>query len=311
MRLAWVTAGAGLVGVVVACSSSSKGAGGGAMTESEYASQFCDLIEPCCAQAGLSTSGTLCIAFASASAGAGTFDAASAETCISGLQAESGTAALCMNLGSDIPACSQVFTTAGGTTPPGGTCTEDTDCAKASGGSATCFDQLTLVDGGSVQSETCIQTTPGAAGEGPCIGTLLSSGASYDWGGTGAPPTMAYTCANASNLTCDVSTQKCVAIGDTGAMCSADPDCVDSDYCDFDTTPSVCAARFADGASCASDASACLVTSYCDSSSTTCKPLLPAGTACSGSQQCSSGECVNGSCGAANGLGLQLLCGTN
>ncbi|MGD0529258.1 MAG: hypothetical protein ABSE49_29230 [Polyangiaceae bacterium] len=311
MRLGFLAAVVGpLVGV--ACSSSSGGSGQGpAANGGDFATDFCNLIEPCCAQAGLSTSGTLCLAFAGEAAASGSYDATAGQACIAGMQAESGTPALCMNLGNDIPACSQVYATKGGSTPPGGTCMQDSDCAIASGGGATCFDDFTFDDGGSTQTETCIQTMVGSAGDGPCIGTVEGAVTTYSWGGTGAPPTTAYTCDNASDLTCDATTQKCLALGDTGATCTSDSDCVTTDYCNFDTATAACAPRFADGAACGEDSTGCVTTDYCDTTSATCKPLLAAGTACSTSQQCASTECVNGSCGAANNLGLQLLCGTN
>lgn len=310
MKLGFVAAGVGLL-MGVACRSGSGNGQGPASNGGDFATDFCNLIEPCCAQAGLSTSGSLCLAFADEAAGTGNYDAAAGQACISGMQAESGTPALCMNLGNDIPACSQVYSSKGGSTPPGGACTDDSDCAKPSGGSATCFDTFSFTDGGTSQTQTCLQTMVGSAGDGPCVGTVIGSETEYSWGGTGAAPSVGYTCDNASGLTCDAATQKCAALATTGQACASDSDCVPADFCNFDAAMSVCAARFADGASCASDATGCVTTDYCDSTSVTCKPLLASGTACSTSQQCSSMECVNGACGTTNNLGLQLLCGTN
>jgi hypothetical protein len=138
-----------------------------------------------------------------------------------------------------------------------------------------------------------------------------ATGTDYSWSGTGAPPASGYTCAVASGLTCDQATQKCIVLAATGQPCESDSDCVTADYCAFGSSTEQCAVRVADGASCAADPDACLTTSYCDTSSMTCTPLLPAGTACSTSEQCASLSCVNDVCGASNNLGLQLLCGTN
>ncbi|HEY3822148.1 MAG TPA: Dickkopf N-terminal cysteine-rich domain-containing protein [Polyangiaceae bacterium] len=309
-KLAFATACLGLL-VGVACSSGSGGGGGGAASNgSAFAQDFCNLIEPCCAQAGLGTTGTLCLAFADEAAESGTYDPAAGEACIAGMQAESGTPALCTYLGNDVPACSQAFRANGGSAPPGAACMQDSDCASAPGGGATCFTDFAFGDGGSNETQTCVQTMVGQAGQGPCIGIVEPSGTEYEWSGTGSPPSSGYTCATASGLTCDQTTQKCLALATTGAACSSDQDCVAADYCSFGGQGSACAVRFADGASCSADAEGCLATSYCDSSTMTCKPLLATGSSCTASQQCSSTQCVNDVCSGSNNLGLQLFCGT-
>jgi hypothetical protein len=308
MRLAFAT---GCLGVVLGFACSSGSGGNGAATSSgAFAVDYCNLIEPCCAQAGLSTTGTLCQAFAQAAAAQENYDAANGQACISGMQAESGSATFCTTLGNDIPACSAAFTSTSGSALGGAPCMQDSDCAKPSGGGATCFDNFSFGDGGTTQTQTCIQTMVGQAGDGPCVGTVQASGTEYTWSGTGTPPASGYTCAIASNLTCDQTTQKCVTLANVGQACQSDSDCVPSAYCPFGMSPIVCAARVADGASCASAPTGCLTTSYCDSTTTTCNPLLASGSPCTGSQQCSSLQCVNDVCGAGNDLGLQLLCGS-
>jgi hypothetical protein len=310
LRIAFAAACLGLV-VGVACSSGSgNGAGGPASNGGAFAQDFCNLIEPCCAQAGLGTTGTLCVAFADSAAGQDNYDPTAGQACISGMQAESGTAALCANLGNDIPACSQAFTSKGGSAPGGAPCMQDSDCAPAPGGGATCFDNFAFVDGGTTQTETCIQTMVGTAGDGPCIGIVEATGTEYTWSGTGSPPASGYTCAIASSLTCDQMTQKCAALATDGQPCNSDSDCVTSDYCAFASATDQCTPRVPDGASCSANLTGCSTASYCDPSTTTCKPLLATGSACTSSQQCSSGSCVNDVCGAGDNLGLQLLCGT-
>ncbi|HEX3345196.1 MAG TPA: Dickkopf N-terminal cysteine-rich domain-containing protein, partial [Polyangiaceae bacterium] len=192
----------------------------------------------------------------------------------------------------------------------GGACTQDSDCAKPPGGSATCFDDFSFADGGSTQTQTCIQTTPGMAGDGPCVGDVLTSGTEYVWSGSGPPPASGVTCALADSLTCDQPTQKCKTLGATGQPCNGDSDCVPADYCAFASSAEQCTVRIADGAPCSADLTGCLSTSYCDTSTTTCKPLLTTGSSCTSSEQCASTDCVNDVCSASNNLGLELLCGS-
>ena len=60
------------------------------------------------------------------------------------------------------------------------------------------------VDGGSAQTQTCIQvqTLPGKAGDGPCVGSVLANGTTYSWSGPAALPAQGYLCAVADGITC-------------------------------------------------------------------------------------------------------------
>jgi hypothetical protein len=311
MKRTFATACLGLI-LGVACNSSSGGGGGGAATSSSaFVQDYCSLVQPCCAAAGLSTAGTQCQALAGAAGATESYNAANGQACITGMQAESGSATFCTTLGNDIPACNTAFTATSGSKPGGAACTEDSDCAQAPGGGATCFDDFAFDDGGTTQTETCIQTMVGQAGDGPCVGTVEASATQYTWSGSGAPPASGYTCDTASGLTCDGNTQKCVALAPVGQACQSDSDCVAGAYCGFGSSGSQCATRLADGASCVDSPTGCITTSYCDSTSSTCKPLLATGAPCSTSRQCSSQQCVNDVCSGGDSLGLQLLCGTN
>jgi hypothetical protein len=311
MRTAFATACLGLV-TAVACSSGSSGSGPvPASTVSAFGQDYCGLLEPCCAQAGLSTTGMVCEAFVQLAAGQGTYDAAAGQACISGMQAESGSSSFCTSPGNDVPACSQVFNSSNGTEPPGAPCQSDTDCAKAAGGGAHCYSQFSFGDAGSTQTQTCVQTLPGQAGDGPCIGTQDGSITSYSWSGTGAPPSPSYLCDVAGGTTCDATTSKCTPLAAVGQPCTSDSSCVAAAYCAFGATAGQCTARLADGASCAANPAGCATTSTCDAATSTCKALLADGSPCSGGNQCASHTCVNQACGSSAGLDLQLLCGTN
>ena len=306
MRLGFA---AGTVGVLVVVACSSGGAGAG--SASGFGQSYCGMIEPCCAAAGLGTTGVLCNAFAQSAASKGSYDPANGQACLDGMKAEQGSSTFCTTLGNDVPACAHVFSAAGGSVAPGGACSQDGDCATGSGGKATCFETSTFGDGGTTTTKTCVQLTAGKAGDGPCIGTIEPSFTVYSWNGQGPPPAQAFTCALADGVTCSDSTQTCAALANVGDPCSGSTDCVSTAYCAFGsgTSGSTCAARLADGASCASASSGCQTTSYCDSSSQTCKPYLAPGAACTADAQCQYG-CVNQAC--ANGtsnFGLALLCG--
>lgn len=291
--------------LVLACSG---GGGGAAATGGSFGQQYCSLLQPCCSAAGLPSPGVLCTAFAQKAAQTGTYDPAAGQACLSAMQQESSSGSLCTTLGNDIPDCSHVFGS-GGTVPPGGQCTSDTQCAPAPGGGATCFTADVLVDGGgTTSSETCIQTTPGKAGDSPCIGIVEPGLTIYTWSGQGPPPTQGFTCSLADGITCSDATQQCTALASPGDPCNTTTDCVTSAYCDFTGSGGTCTARLADGADCSAAPQACQATSYCDSSSHACTPYLAPGSACTTSQQCQYG-CVNQTCQHGTGsLGLALLC---
>lgn len=295
------------LGWFVACSSSSGS--GDASSASGFGQEFCQLIEPCCADAGLSTSGSQCQLFVGAAESKGTYDPNAGQACLTAMQQASKSSTFCTDLGGDLPQCDSVFGSGGGSAGPGQPCTTDNDCAKAAGGSAICFTTTNFVDGGSSSTSTCVQTQSGMAGQGPCIGTVQGDVTYFQGSGNGAPPSMGYTCNVANGVSCSSTTQKCTALAATGQPCESDQECVTSDYCAFGGTgSSTCQARAAVGAMCGGGAQ-CATTAYCDSSSSTCKALLPDGTACATSEQCQSSGCNNGKCTGSNNLGLALLCG--
>lgn len=290
-------------GAVFACSSSSTGNAGG------FDQQFCSLIAPCCSKAGLPNDQSHCTTLLSLLASSSQYSPSDGQACIDGLHAESSKGTLCTALGNDVAACNHVFSGGGGTAGPGQSCTRDGDCAAASGGGATCFQQTTFLDGGgTTQTASCVQTQPGKLGDSPCIGTNSGSVTFYSWS-TGMPPGMAYVCDQTQGSTCDTTAMACIALGTTGRPCSGDMSCVMSDYCSFGQVGGKCIARIANGGSCASAASGCEMGSYCDATSQTCTMSLANGATCMTSEQCQSNSCENGMCSGSNNLGLSLFCG--
>ena len=294
------------VGLLVACSSSS---GADASSASGFAQQYCALIEPCCADAGLSTSGQSCNALLSLGSG---YNAANGQACLDATKQAEGTADFCTTAGGNLPGCKNVFSngsSGSGNLQPGQTCKFATDCAPATGtgGGATCY-FASGDDGGT--SQVCVQTLPGKAGQMPCISTQTPNGSSA--GLTSAmPPTLGYVCNTADGVSCNFTTHACTPLSATGQTCASDVDCVTGDYCNFAATGGeACAARLADGASCAGSlGNACQTTSICDTTSQTCVAGLPSGAACTSGEPCASRICSNGKCSASGDLGLALLCG--
>jgi hypothetical protein len=192
---------------------------------------------------------------------------------------------------------------------PGQPCSQGSECRVPLGGMATCYLQTVGLDGGTASSGSCVEQTAGQAGQGPCLGTVNGDSGSSTTLSSGPPPSEPYVCNLADGLTCNHTTKKCTLLAATGGPCEVDQDCIAGDYCPpYPAT--TCAKRIADGAPCTpSVLSPCQATSYCDSGSQTCKPLLADGTVCMLDQQCQSSSCTNGTCGGSGNLSLALLCG--
>ena len=294
---------------VAACSSSSSS--GNASSASGFGQQFCQLLEPCCADAGLSTSGTVCQAFVNEATSMGTYNPTAGQACISALQAASKSSTFCTDFGGDLPQCNDVFGTNGRGAGPGKPCNTASDCAKAPGGSAICYSVTNFVDGGTNSTSTCVQTQKGTSGQGPCVGTIQGN-TTYFALTAGAPPGMGYTCDVADGVYCDSTTQKCTALAATGQACNGNQECVTSDYCAIGgTNGSTCQPRTPLDSPCSFGVTnQCVAGAYCDANSGTCKTQIANGSACSTSQECASGNCNNGKCSGTNSLALGLLCGS-
>ena len=293
---------------VVACSSSSGS--GDASSASGFGQQFCQLFEPCCADAGLSTSGSVCEAFVSEAESKGTYDASAGQACLDALQSASKSATFCTDLGGNLPACNDVFSSGGGAAAAGQPCMTDSQCAAPAGGKAYCLSHINSVDGGTNTTSTCVQAQAGKAGQGPCVATIQGN-VTYFTFGSGGTPTMGFSCNVADGVYCDSTSQKCTALAATGQACQQDQQCVTSDYCAFGSTAgSTCQPRIAVGGACTNGGSnPCVTNAYCDSSSKACESQLATGAACSTNEQCQSGTCNNGKCTGSGNLGLALLCG--
>ncbi len=314
LTAAWTSSALSLA--MAACGGTTSAGGTGATSDvNGFADQYCAALEPCCADAGLSTTGTSCHALITLLAGATQYDAAKGAACIQTIQQASGQPGFCTTFGgaSASAACNGVFSgleggasASTGSTQPGQACTFSTDCAPAPGGGAEC-----ISTGGA--TSICVQTTDGKAGDSPCVATVSGSTTSFTFS-TGTVPSPAYVCNVADGVSCSQTTNACAPLAQVGQSCSSDLDCAQTAYCSFGAATSgpQCAPRLADGASCAASLSGCMATSACDVTTMTCKPLSPDGSPCADASTCQSSVCENGTCGTSsnNQLGLALICGT-
>jgi hypothetical protein len=312
--------------VAAACGSSSSGGsggtggGGGEGTAQGFVTDFCNLVGQCCSQSGVSSSAAQgcesqvasvylsSTTYTESIEGLGfgnVYNPIAGQACIQALEQASSQS--CLATYTDNPACANVFacSTLTGTKGAGDTCACNAECIAPSGGRAVCYGGAIASDGGVQSTGTCVQLTPGAAGQGPCLMTIHPTGSETNrWTGAGPLPAQADLCDTSSGVWCDAATQQCTALGSTGQSCTQDWDCVAADYCPTSATGGArtCAARIADGASCAGAAQYCLATSYCDSTSQTCQPQLANGAACKAAADCQGGLCSiktgsSGTCG--------------
>jgi hypothetical protein len=310
------------------------GAGGpaGEGTGQGFVTDYCNLLGQCCSQSGVSFRGPQeCVTqltnvylsstqYMESIGGLGegiVYSPAAGQACIQAL-GHAGVESGCLAAYADNPSCANVFacSTLTGTKAAGDTCACDAECIAPSGGRVICYGSVIASDGGVRTTGTCVQLTPGTAGQGPCLVTVDPAGTGTNrWMGAGPVPPQAHLCDSSSGVWCNASTQQCAARGGTGQTCTQDRDCVAADYCPTGAGPtSTCAPRIADGASCSGATQACQAASYCDSTSKLCQPLLADGAACKTGTQCSGGQCnlasgsSSGTCGTrVPGSGICLL----
>lgn len=267
--------------VVAACSPSSSSNGSVGMSPTEFATQYCSLVKPCCDGAGLGPAAG-CV-HAIASFVPKTFDGNAAQACLDAIRASSSAPLYCNEGASltDHNACKSL-STARGSVAVGGSCkdaTTNTECATSSEGQVGCvFGKGTSI---------CTVQLRGDEGATPCVYDTgvdgsIPPGASLDT----AVPSKAYYCDRSKGLHCQLSNSTCVKASAVGQPCQYnDYECVNGAYCD--TTAKQCKATVALGSSC-TDYRSCGADAYCDKA---CKKLAAIGEACVGDVRCASRFC--------------------
>jgi hypothetical protein len=293
-----------LAGIVVAALA---GLSCGKSDKEAFAESYCDLLEPCCGMAGLSTSGQACRSLVSLGLSSSSFDKGAGDACLAELRAAAARADFCQTFGSQEPAsCEKAFGTNNGTKKVGETCDFDDDCAPSSEGPTGCGHAFA----GGMSIDKCQLQLQGKAGDKPCAGTVEGA---VTTGNVGAEvPERAFLCNTADGVRCDSATDACVALKMIGDACTGSSgECVSGAYCDG--TQRKCLARKPAGGACKMDvfqSRECVEGHHC-SAAGACAAQAAIGAACTDSDECRSGNCDAGKCGLGFGdLGLGLLCGT-
>jgi hypothetical protein len=281
--------------------------GDGAESASAFVNSYCELLQPCCAMAGLRSDGQQCRAFLGAFASPSAYDKQAGSACLAELRAAAGKPGFCqMSDAFEPAACDGVFgETGGGSKQPGEACTDDDECARSSEGKVECQTAFA----GSTQIRKCQVQIKGKAGDMPCVGTVDGNTTFLNTGSDVAP--RGYLCNLADGLRCDTATDACVALKAVGEACtgSSSSECVLTAYCD--SVQRKCAERKPAGGMCMQSFSRpqCGEGLYC-STAMTCSAQAADGAACTGDDQCRSDSCVNSKCEAGGGdFGQALLCG--
>jgi len=275
-------------------------------TSSEaFVNDYCDLLMPCCAEAGLSSDPSSCRMMLSALTAGAEFDQSKADACLSAMRAASSHPDFCSmddDVLDDGRACDGTFSESGdGSVPPGGQCDFDSDCASSDQGDAECHHYYQ----DDVSYEVCMIVADGQAGSTPCIGTRTEDWLMYTT--SGKPPELGYVCDKADGLYCD-DTETCAALRKVGESCTSDDDCEMTAFCD--SSANACAPRHAVGQPCTSTWSdECVTDAYCDETTSTCQAKREAGDACTSYEQCKTDDCTNEVCRPNTDIGLSLICG--
>ncbi len=280
-----------------ACQTLQQKCSGASAAAQSFAQSYCALIEPCCA-AGQSSSA--CEDLILGAAGTQTFDQTAATGCLAALQARPSGAGFCAGLVplsssanrfAVIPECVSVFgPSSTGTVAAGQPCSVDGDCAPGPSGPSACEPDLFLPVGSSADGNICVVITTKLSD--PCIGTASPSEQSFG-GAPGGPAGYAF-CDRDQGLMCS-SSHVCVPIGGLGDPCDSFDQCDGiKTYCEFGSGS--CQARLPAGATCTNAYGACVDGSNCDPTTSVCKVLDGAGTACSAAT--SPSNCLAGYCGS-------------
>jgi hypothetical protein len=251
----------------------------------DFVDRYCKLIEDCCAKLGQTQLTNHCHDQLYGIAIPGpvqNYDPVAGKACLAELEAPTAAGGSCLPMSSDPDdACWHVFQGHYGTTPAGGTCAHDSDCAAPPTGTSVC----TTVTGGGA-TRFCMWHQVGKAGDHPCVGDQGSSGDVLFSGDLSQA--QGYICRSTDGLFCDGPTDTCLPRGAPGATCLNDVGCA-AHICQG----GVCVAASKVGAPCGQR---CEDGSFC--SMDVCVPSTPAGSPCAQNEECALELCANGVCAA-------------
>lgn len=263
----------------------------------EFATRFCEALQPCCGMVGLSPGAETCRAQLTVVAARSDFDPGAATRCLAAVSAEVARpgAPFCQSGESPVveAACESVYPTkpTGAGKQPGETCEEDGDCVRPVNGYAECaYEPSSSAQGPG--GTVCVLRLRGTVGSAPCVATIDGSSAEA---AAGAPKgTTTYTCDRADGVACDFWTNACTPLAGAGGPCTSSKACVDGAFCDLATK--ACTPVGALGAPC-TQPDACAAGNRCREG--VCSPLANEGDTCELASDCASGRCKSSHCGSA------------
>jgi hypothetical protein len=316
MRFSLLLLCTGCLGTAAASLACSSGHDAGPSAAQTFTDQFCTLVQPCCSSPGLGNDGGACQAWVAQQAQGNSYDGDAGAACLAAMQQNQAGAAVCADDlgGNGAAACFHVFQRAYGDVPPGGACLQDSDCQATPGGAASCYAAIDFSpDGGAGGSTTraCVQTSPGQAGDGPCLQQAVGAEITSSWPDGQPVPGQTVTCDLTDGLFCDFVSHTCQGFSAVGATC----DIVSAGYqlacgptatCVPTTTTTGQCVALTMGTSCVAGFSDCGPGAHCSSTTFACAPSLPEGAACTSDDQCDD-ECLGGRCATA---AQATLCGT-
>lgn len=270
----------------------SGGDGGGATTDSSaFAAEYCALLAPCCAAAGLGgLTGSEQRGCKQLMGAVPPSDPTAVQPCLDAYREQSKSPDFC---GLQLPqpdACKRAFpqqgVNRGGTKAPGQPCQASDDCAPSTAGLVVC---------GASKCQLMTHAASGAA----CSANVAGGGVVYQGDGDSIA-----ACYRDDGLACEGGA--CKPISAVGGPCGSDSTCADGAFC----ASGKCAARRPPGSPCGGAPSACDATSYCDDfGSEVCEPLVAEGGACETNKQCATGYCYPNKCGKRQAaFALLALC---
>lgn len=126
----------------------------------------------------------------------------------------------------------------------------------------------------------------------PSLGLVCDTSGGSGTGICRAPGQLGDSCSTygcAQDLYCDTTTYQCAALPDYGQSCSQTGQCKKPYFCNYSQSTPTCDQPASAGESCSS--TPCDTGLYCDSTTYTCRALLPDHSPCTSSSQCMSQVC--------------------
>jgi hypothetical protein len=202
-----------------------------ALGAAEFASMYCALLGPCCADA------VQCRAAVGALA---PYRAAMADGCLAPLRAVSATPDFCTaGYAATAQACERVFAAVTASKRLGEPCTENAQCQLSPQGPVRCA--------GVMGMGRCQVLMRGKEGSGPCVATV-GGPLTVPAGDSMGNAIQGFLCHVADGLWCQDEGTQCAKTKPAGAACSSFGECGAGQYCD--DVSGKCAARRAAGAAC-------------------------------------------------------------